>query len=140
MAVRNIPYIIAVAALLCGCDTTPTPAQPSESEKAMSELDASVKSEMEKLRPENIAAEAKHRHDDYVNAHPELEQRMRDVILSGKIEIGMTAEQVQASWGDPPAGVNSTVTANGKFEQWVYGNHYLYFENGILTAFQEFQE
>lgn len=111
-----------------------------QSEKTMSELDASIKAEMEELRPENIAAEEKRRHDDYVNTHPELGQQVRVDISSGKIRIGMTAEQVQASWGKPPNGVNATVTVYGKSEQWIYYGDYLYFEDGILTSYQKFQQ
>jgi hypothetical protein len=138
---NRLALFLCVLCIFCyGCSTYQPPTQPTESEKAMQELDASVKSEMERLRPENIAAEAKRRRDDYVNAHPELQQQTRDDILSGKFRIGMTAEQVQASCGKPPHGVNSTVTAYGKFEQWVYDSNYLYFENGILISFQKFQQ
>jgi hypothetical protein len=68
------------------------------------------------------------------------------------VKIGMTAAQVDASEKEAfhnPAGwgrtVNTTVTANGTTEQWVYrfsqlsGAHdvYLYFQNGVLTAIQK---
>lgn len=66
------------------------------------------------------------------------------------VKIGMTAAQVDAAdkeafyptgWGRK---VNTTVTANGTTEQWVYrfssfrGAHdlYLYFQNGVLAAIQ----
>ena len=54
------------------------------------------------------------------------------------VKIGDTAEFVRtkSSWGSPSK-VNRTITANGKHEQWVYGEHnYLYFDNDILTAIQ----
>lgn len=56
------------------------------------------------------------------------------------VRIGMTAKQVRATqWGDPEH-INSTITAHGKREQWVYGaGSYLYFDNGILTAIQQGQ-
>lgn len=52
--------------------------------------------------------------------------------------IGMTAGQVEVSlWGKPES-VNRTVTEYGVREQWIYGNgQYLYFEDGILTSFQD---
>ncbi|PSL41166.1 hypothetical protein B0H99_103302 [Planomicrobium soli] len=52
--------------------------------------------------------------------------------------IGMTTEEVEnSSWGKPQS-VNRTVTANSVSEQWVYPNYkYLYFENEILTSFQD---
>jgi hypothetical protein len=40
------------------------------------------------------------------------------------------------SWGDPED-INRTVGSWGVREQWVYSNeNYLYFENGILTSWQ----
>jgi hypothetical protein len=53
------------------------------------------------------------------------------------VSIGMTQQDaLDSSWGKPER-INRTVTANGVREQWVYGNgNYLYFTNGILTAYQ----
>lgn len=53
--------------------------------------------------------------------------------------IGMTAGAArnQTNWGKPQS-INRTTTAQGVREQWVYGpKHYLYFENGRLTAIQD---
>lgn len=52
--------------------------------------------------------------------------------------LGMTYDEVKASlWGEP-IDINRTVTVYGSYEQWVYGNgQYLYFEDGILTSFQD---
>ena len=52
------------------------------------------------------------------------------------VDIGMTADAVRkSSWGKPQK-VNSTITANGRHEQWVYGGGYLYLDNGVLTSIQ----
>jgi hypothetical protein len=52
------------------------------------------------------------------------------------VNIGMTAKEVlESSWGKPQS-VNSTHTAAGTREQWVYSGGYLYFDNGVLTAIQ----
>lgn len=53
------------------------------------------------------------------------------------VRIGMTAEAVwRSSWGKPQY-VNTTTTAYGSREQWVYGGgNYLYFEDGRLVAIQ----
>lgn len=53
------------------------------------------------------------------------------------VSIGMTKEDVLASnWGKPER-INTTTTARGAREQWVYGGrNYLYFDNDILTAVQ----
>ena len=65
-----------------------------------------------------------------------LQPQIRNLILEGKVVMGMTAEQVRASLGEPRE-VNRTVHRYGTHEQWVYGNRdYLYFENDILDPKQ----
>ncbi|MDM0041845.1 hypothetical protein QTI05_22585 [Variovorax sp. J22R193] len=53
------------------------------------------------------------------------------------VSIGMSKEDVLASsWGKPEK-VNTTTTARGTREQWVYGGHnYLYFVGETLTTIQ----
>ncbi|MCD2346247.1 ankyrin repeat domain-containing protein [Clostridium guangxiense] len=52
-------------------------------------------------------------------------------------EIGMTYAEVEHSMIGKPNHINTTTTANGKEEQWVYGySTYIYFKNGIVTAIQ----
>ena len=58
-----------------------------------------------------------------------------DKILKGKVAIGMTKEMCLLSWGKPKK-INETITANGKTEQWVYNDNYLYFENGTVITIQ----
>lgn len=58
------------------------------------------------------------------------------LINAEKVRIGMTAEMCRASWGSPYE-INTTITAGGRHEQWVYSmKTYLYFDNGILTGIQ----
>jgi len=59
-------------------------------------------------------------------------------IMEKEVFIGMTKEQVVASWGSP-TDINRTVGSWGVHEQWIYNDYgpYLYFENGRLTAFQD---
>lgn len=48
--------------------------------------------------------------------------------------IGMTADEVRNStWGSPDD-INKTVTSYGTTEQWVYGNKYIYFRDGVVTS------
>lgn len=70
--------------------------------------------------------------------HPDWDEEICRLILQGKIRLGMTKEQVIASWGKPER-VNRSVGTWGIHEQWVYGTFgpYLYFENGILTSWQD---
>ncbi|KUF30056.1 hypothetical protein V2H29_14875 [Lysinibacillus fusiformis] len=67
-------------------------------------------------------------------------------VMNEKIEnargmnptLGMTYDEVLASLWGAPYDINRTVTEYGSYEQWVYGNgQYLYFEDGILTSFQD---
>jgi hypothetical protein len=57
-------------------------------------------------------------------------------VISKKILLGMTYEQIQMSWGKPQR-VNRSVGAWGVREQWIYGSTYLYVENGKLASWQE---
>jgi len=72
--------------------------------------------------------------------HPEWDEQTKEEMLTGVIKIGMTKELVVLRWGKP-SDINRTVTSNRVREQWVYGygssRKYLYFENGILTTWQD---
>lgn len=57
-------------------------------------------------------------------------------VIARKILFGMTREQVRASWGEPDE-INRTVTPGDVHEQWVYGTQYVYFDNGVVTAWQD---
>lgn len=71
---------------------------------------------------------------------------MKGYIAKKQIVIGMNKDEVLMSWGSPePWGdINKTVGSWGTHEQWVYRSFpdepaysYLYFENGILTSWQD---
>ncbi len=67
-----------------------------------------------------------------------LNSEKTSLILDGIIRIGMNKEEVVASWGQPKD-INRTVTSLSGHEQWVYDdNDYLYFEDGILTSWQDY--
>lgn len=61
-----------------------------------------------------------------------------EYIVSGEVHIGMTKDACELSWGTPDK-INKTTFSFGVKEQWVYRekNSYLYFEDGVLTAFTE---
>lgn len=59
-----------------------------------------------------------------------------ELISDHVIWIGMTSPMAQASIGSPK-NKNTSVYGSGTQEQWVYDNKYLYFENDILTSWQE---
>lgn len=57
-------------------------------------------------------------------------------VYKGTINIGLTEDEVIVSWGEP-RDKNKTVGSWGVSDQWIYPDHYLYFENGKLTSWQE---
>jgi hypothetical protein len=82
------------------------------------------------------------RREEYVKTH-NVDTVTEQRIMEGKIAVGMTDDEVRASWGEP-RDINRTVTEYGVREQWVYGsytyisdNTYLYFEDGVLTGWQD---
>ena len=54
----------------------------------------------------------------------------------GGVSIGMSKAQVLAPCSGKPERVNTTITAGHQREQWVYGNNYVYFSNGVVTSIQ----
>lgn len=64
------------------------------------------------------------------------ELSVSEKVRDGVISLGMTCQQVRLSWG-PPDDVNRTVGSWGVHEQWVYRTQYVYFEDGIVTSWQE---
>lgn len=66
--------------------------------------------------------------------------RIEQAIQRGQVIVGMTAAQAARAWGQPGR-VNTTVTASGTREQWVYGSgrqgrQYIYVDDGVVTAAQ----
>ena len=94
-------------------------------------------------RVQGIATKKLHkfRREMYVKSHFDLiSEQTRLCILAGIVHIGMSAEEVIASKCRPDD-KNSSTGVWGVHEQWIYGKHidtmrYYYFENGILTSWQ----
>lgn len=68
-------------------------------------------------------------------------RRACDAVLAKEVFVGMTAEQVRASWG-PPSEVHDLTTTATHHEQWVYQRgdieaQYVYLDNGVVTATQD---
>ena len=81
------------------------------------------------------------RRQEFVDRHQSISQRFKNAILNAKIILGMNREMVSASWGEP-GDINKSVGSYGVHEQWIYGDYtteryFLYFENGVLTSWQE---
>lgn len=57
-------------------------------------------------------------------------------VADKKIWIGMTKDMCIDSWSEP-RDRNRSVGTWGVHEQWIYYNTYLYFEDGVLTSWQD---
>ena len=80
--------------------------------------------------------------EQYVSSHKdEITKENQDKILKVIVSLGMTTEEVSATWCHLTPKVNRSVYSFGVHEQWVYRDRnpmvYLYFKNGKLTSFQE---
>lgn len=57
-------------------------------------------------------------------------------VAEHRVDIGMTKSMVRDAWGAPER-INETSSRSGS-EQWIYGNHYIYFRNGRVVDMQRF--
>lgn len=72
-------------------------------------------------------------------------QKVRESVeekeqASAVVRIGMSAAEVRTNWGAPNK-VNTTTTAGGAGEQWIYyrgkyRTQYVYLSNGVVTSTQ----
>jgi len=68
-------------------------------------------------------------------------KEMQDLILAGKVVVGMNTHMVFYAWGRPDSIEEKKIT-DGAQEQWIYRKRgrrtqYLYFENGLLRSIEE---
>ncbi|UCD35627.1 MAG: hypothetical protein JSU90_01995 [Nitrospiraceae bacterium] len=75
----------------------------------------------------------------YIEENPDLFPLIKEAIMNGEIMIGMSREMVAASWGTADEIERSTSLFDDR-EKWVYGDTSLYFEKGILNAWESFDE
>ena len=79
------------------------------------------------------------RREEYVKRHPFLDAETKAYILAGRLKIGMSKEQVKAVLGYPHEETKMYLPGM-VIDHWIYkywGQKFLFFENGILTAWQE---
>ena len=78
--------------------------------------------------------------DEVFRRNSHWSSEVKSDIRKRYVHIGMTKDQVLISWGRPND-INRTVGTWGTHEQWVYGEtlnrRYLYFQDGIMTSFQD---
>mgnify|MGYP001387884013 CR=1 FL=1 len=66
-----------------------------------------------------------------------LKNQDYSLIKSGRIKLGISSCAALAAMGSEPKHINRSVGSYGIHEQWVYSSMYLYFEDGILTSWQD---
>lgn len=78
----------------------------------------------------------------YVDSHPSLPKETRQAILEGKIRIGMTKDEVKASWGECFQFCNypqsNICTSFGCTETYNCCGYYFTFTNSVLESFAQF--
>lgn len=108
-----------------------------EKDKALEQwvLDEEIKEqrENERLANERAKAQRAKRLKDLTSKYGSVKANK---LVNGEIWIGMTISEAVESKGEPKR-INETVTANGKKQQFVYEDLYLYFEKGVLTTYQK---
>ena len=127
----NIILFIAGSFLISGCATIKSP--------------ITGKTYFKGMETEEYWKEVR---QDYINKHPSLPPKIKSAILGEKIILGMTKEQVLASWGDP-AETHKYVYPNTIMEQWTYEKcntrtlsyscteYLLIFINGVLASYSD---
>jgi hypothetical protein len=66
---------------------------------------------------------------------------MQELILAGKVVVGMNTHMVFYAWGRPDA-VNESLNSDDQKEEWIYKRpggktQHLYFEDGLLTGIKD---
>ncbi len=67
--------------------------------------------------------------------HPSWDDEAILTVACHKVRVGLTEDQLRASWGRPDE-VNRTVVGASVDDQWVYGSNYVYVEGGEVTSYQ----
>ena len=86
---------------------------------------------------EEVATAKKTRRESYLTANPKMPDVFKDAIMKGGIMIGMTHEDVTASWG-APYDKRQFMISGELGETWEYGlsdgiaNRLIYFRNGLV--------
>jgi predicted nucleotide-binding protein (sugar kinase/HSP70/actin superfamily) len=126
-SMKTLYLMLALA--LSGCANMP-PLTRAEAERRQQQ------------RNENREREIEQRRQNYISLH-EVNPEVAKSIREGKIAIGMTEDEVRASWGD--AIENPSADANESYNQWIYSSSfvnaakgtYLYFKNGRLESWHD---
>jgi hypothetical protein len=94
----------------------------------------------ERIKVDHLLREAqRQRRTAYIQAHPDLGPKTKEAIFRGKVLVGMTPEQAQASWGVPDR-KHTTVGSSKNKERWSYfGRVFLSFEGDRLIRLESLE-
>ena len=126
-----IPHLLILSLIFPGCATAgdPRPYHP-------------LFSMPENPSPEEIARhkEAKQK---YIDNHPELSQRKKNLISVNMWDYGFTKEEFKIAAGGDPDKIETGRFENGTDEMWFYRgvkwNDYFYFKDGVLIAQEKYR-
>lgn len=76
------------------------------------------------------------RRETYIEQSPQLDITDKDMILKGKIRVGMYKEDIFASIGNPENKIQYP-TDFGSKEEWIYPTQICSFENGVLKSIEK---
>lgn len=87
----------------------------------------------------------KHMRERYVNENPELRSGIKKAVIDGDVIVGMTKEQVYASWGTPIFRGEKT-EKDITYEYWTFPDKKnspfvnLYFQGDIVVKMEKLKE
>ncbi|MCF8372011.1 MAG: hypothetical protein K9H64_10335 [Bacteroidales bacterium] len=109
-----------------------------EKNEYLTQIELAKLAETERQRLEELEKEKRKKNEEerHKNIRSKYGTFYGNLILENKVQLGMTKEMCELSWGYP-VDINRTTVSGLVHEQWVYSyKNYLYFENGKLTAIQ----
>lgn len=79
------------------------------------------------------------RRETFIAESPHLDLTLKELIIKGKIRVGMYKEEVFASIGKPANKIQYT-TDFGSKEEWLYIDNTYLFENGVLKNIEHIKK
>jgi hypothetical protein len=116
-------FAIAVLAVLSGCVNTQKASRLSEDELRFTRFASSSKKTIYR--------------EEMVRRHPEWTEDVKQNVLNGKIDLGMSKSQVLSSLGKPIEAMGGEDSSGKSFAFWIYSKSYLIFENDKLQSINE---
>lgn len=97
---------------------------------------ASTTTETFSMKNYNNPKPNKELRESYILEHPELTSRIRGLIRNGLIDVGMSKEEVLASWGKPDS--KKETSKYDADEMWYYWDNpkfhrYIYFKDDVVV-------